>query len=228
MARRNQSPRGQGPEPEADAAVPARIAHALPFSEACERNKGPILDVLRRWLGASPGIVLEIGSGTGQHAVHFARHLPQLTWQPTEQAAHLAALAARISAEGPCNLLPPLELDAARVPWPSDDDGVDAVFTANTFHIMPWPEVQAFFRGVARVLRHDGLLFVYGPFRYGGQYTSYSNQSFDAALRDRDPRSGIRDFEALDTLAVAAGLALLEDAAMPANNQTLVWRKVAR
>lgn len=225
MARRKQSPQGS-PEPETEA--PAKIASPMPYSEACERNKGPILEVLRRWLETSPGIVLEIGAGTGQHAVHFARHLPQLTWQPTEQAENLAVLATRISAEGPCNLLPPIELDVARLPWPSDDDGLDAVFTANTFHIMSWPEVQAFFKGVARVLRRDGLLFVYGPFRYGGQYTSYSNHSFDNALHERDPRSGIRDFEAVNALAVAAGLALLEDAAMPANNQTLVWRKVSR
>jgi SAM-dependent methyltransferase len=200
----------------------------LPFSEACERNKGPILEVLRRWLATNAGIVLEVGAGTGQHAVHFARHLPHLTWQPTEQAEHLAMLGARIGAEGPANLLPPLELDVAREPWPGDEDGVDAVFTANTFHIVSWAEVQAFFRGVGRLLRPDGLLFVYGPFRYGGQYTSYSNQSFDEALRARDPRSGIRDFEAVAALALAQGFELVEDVAMPANNQTLVWRKDSR
>ena len=202
-----------------------QFVQPLPFSEACERNKGPILEVLRRWLGESPGLVVEIGSGTGQHAVHFARHLQQLSWQPTETPGNLAGLNARVGVEGPCNLLPPLELDVVQHDWPCDADGADAVFTANTLHIMSWPEVQALFRGVGRVLRDEGLLIVYGPFRYGGQYTSYSNASFDEALRSRDPASGIRDFEALDALAVQQGLSLVADEAMPANNQTLVWRK---
>ena len=202
-----------------------QFVQPLPFSEACERNKGPILEVLRRWLGESPGLVVEIGSGTGQHAVHFARHLQQLSWQPTETPGNLAGLNARVGVEGPCNLLPPLELDVVQHDWPCVADGADAVFTANTLHIMSWPEVQALFRGVGRVLRDDGLLIVYGPFRYGGQYTSYSNASFDEALRSRDPASGIRDFEALDALAVQQGLSLVADEAMPANNQTLVWRK---
>lgn len=198
----------------------------LPFSEACERNKGPILDVLRRWLH-EPGLVLEVGAGTGQHAVHFARNLPHLSWQPTEQFDNLAALAARIAVEGPCNLLAPAELDVAAATWPCDADSVDAVFTANTLHIVSWPLVQSFFQGVGRVLRDDGLLIVYGPFRYAGQFTAHSNSAFDDMLRSRDPASGIRDFEAVDALAAAQGLALVEDCAMPANNQTLVWRRPA-
>jgi hypothetical protein len=109
--------------------------------------------------------------------------------------------------------------------WPFGRDDIDAVFTANTFHIMSWPQVQAFFRGAGPVLRADGLLLVYGPFRYAGQFTSHSNHMFDDALRARDPASGIRDFEAVDELAAAQGLLLLEDCAMPANNQLLVWRK---
>lgn len=198
----------------------------LPFSEACERNKGPILEVLRRWL-REPGVVLEVGAGTGQHAVHFARNLPHLSWQPTEQLDNLAALAGRITVEGPCNLLAPLELDIGAAAWPCDADSVDAVFTANTLHIVSWPLVQAFFKGVGRVLRDDGLVFVYGPFRYGGQFTSHSNAAFDEMLRARDPASGIRDFEAVNTLAAAQGLRLAEDCGMPANNQTLVWRRSA-
>jgi SAM-dependent methyltransferase len=217
MAQRRKPP-GEGREPRA-------FVQPLPFSDACERNKGPILDVLRRRLGHTAGLVLEIGSGTGQHAVHFARHLPQLSWQPTDQADQLAALTARVGVEGPCNLLPPLELDLAQHRWPCDEDSVDAVFTANTLHIIGWPHVQALFRGVGRVLRPEGLLFVYGPFRYGGQYTSHSNHAFDDTLRRRDPASGIRDFESVDALAHKAGLTLLEDVAMPANNQTLVWQK---
>lgn len=198
----------------------------LPFSEACERNKGPILDVLRRWL-REPGVALEVGAGTGQHAVHFARHLSHLSWQPTEQLDNLAALAGRIAVEGPCNLLAPLELDIGATTWPCAADSVDAVFTANTLHIVSWPLVQAFFKGVGRVLRDDGLVVVYGPFRYGGQFTSHSNTAFDEMLRARDPASGIRDFEAVNALAAEQGLRLVEDCAMPANNQTLVWRRTA-
>ncbi len=201
------------------------FVQSLPFSEACERNKGPILEVLQRWLGDKAGLVLEIGAGTGQHAVHFARHLPRLSWQPTEQSGHLASLTARIEMAGACNLLAPLELDVEQGPWPCDADSIDAVYTANTLHIMSWPQVQALFRGVGRVLRDDGLLVVYGPFRYGGQFTSHSNAAFDDALRSRDPLGGIRDFEAVDALAAAQELRLVEDCGMPANNQTLVWRR---
>ena len=204
---------------------PPSFVQALPFSEACERNKAPILAVLQRWLGRQGGVVLEIGAGTGQHAVHFARHLPQLGWQPTEQPENLAALAARVALEGSSNLLSPLELDVGQAAWPCEYDSVDAVFTANTLHIVSWPQVQALFRGVGRVLRDDGLLIVYGPFRYGGQFTSHSNALFDETLRMRDAASGIRDFEAVDALAAAEGLRLVEDCAMPANNQALVWRR---
>lgn len=218
MARRSSA---SPPDPR-----PASFVQPLPFSDACERNKGPILEVLRRSLGDTAGVVLEIGSGTGQHAVHFSRHLPHLSWQPTDLAEHLASLTARIGVEGPCNLLPPLELDVAQHDWPCVADSADAVYTANTLHIMDWKHVQALFRGVGRVLRPEGLLFVYGPFRYGGQYTSHSNHAFDDSLRQRDPSSGIRDFESVDELAAAQGLILREDAAMPANNQMLVWRKV--
>ena len=201
------------------------FVQALPFSEASERNKGPILDVVQRWLGQQAGLVLEVGAGTGQHAVHFSRNLPRLSWQPTERLEHLAALTARIEVEGSCNLLAPFELDVEQGEWPCGADSVDAVYTANTLHIVSWPQVQALFRGVGRVLRDEGLLIVYGPFRYGGQFTSHSNAVFDEALRSSDPPSGIRDFEAVDALAAAQGLRLVEDCAMPANNQTLVWRR---
>jgi SAM-dependent methyltransferase len=204
---------------------PPPFVQALPFSEACERNKAPILEVLQRWLGRQAGFVLEIGAGTGQHAVHFARHLPRLSWQPTEQPENLAALAARAALEGSSNLLAPLALEVGQAVWPCESDSVDAVFTANTLHIVSWPQVKALFRGVGRVLRDDGLLVVYGPFRYGGQFTSHSNAVFDETLRVRDSAGGIRDFEAVDALAAAGGLRLVEDCAMPANNQTLVWRR---
>ena len=194
----------------------------LAVSEACERNKDPILAVLASELAASRS-VLEIGSGTGQHAVHFARHLPHLSWQPTELGGELGPLAERIRLEGPPNLNPPIALDVRAHPWPVER--VDAVFSANTLHIMAWDAVEDFFRGVGAVLSAPGVLCVYGPFRYRDGYTSESNAQFDRFLRRRDPSSGIRDFEALERLAAAAGLALAADHVMPANTQTLVWRR---
>jgi cyclopropane fatty-acyl-phospholipid synthase-like methyltransferase len=197
----------------------------LTSSEACERNKGPILEVLAVELATSHA-VLEVGSGTGQHAVHFARHLPQLTWQPSEVADEQAALAERIRLEGPPNLRAPMVLDVRSVPWPLPLGGAafDAVFSANTLHIMAWDAVRDFFRGAGETLAAGGVLCVYGPFRYRDRYTSDSNADFDAWLHARDPESGIRDFEALDALARAQDLRLTADHAMPANNQTLVWR----
>lgn len=194
----------------------------LTLSEACERNKGPILAVLTAELAASR-CVLEIGSGTGQHAVYFAMHLPHLLWQPSELPENLPPLAQRIALEGPANLQAPQALDVRSTPWKVAP--VDAVFSANTLHIMSWGEVGDFFRGVGELLAAQGVLCVYGPFRYGGQHTSDSNAEFDAYLKARDPASGIREFEALDALAHSAGLHLAADHAMPANNRTLVWRR---
>ena len=192
----------------------------LPFSEACERNKGPILEVLRAAF-APCRAVLEIGAGTGQHAVHFASHLTHLAWQPTDRAEYLAGLAARVAAEGPGNLRAPFEFDVARpAPLPGT---FDAIFSANTLHIMSWPEVEAFFAFAGRGLGPGGTLAVYGPFRYRGRFTTESNEHFDRALRERDPASGIRDFEAVDALAAAQGFVLTADYAMPANNQLIVW-----
>jgi cyclopropane fatty-acyl-phospholipid synthase-like methyltransferase len=196
----------------------------LMLSEACERNKGPILAVLRRELAASRR-VLEIGSGTGQHALHFAAHLPQLTWQPTELGENLPPLAEWLRAQGTANVLAPLALDVRDDPWRVP--GIDAVFSANTLHIMGWEAVGEFFRGVGTVLEAPGVLCVYGPFRFDGRHTSDSNAEFDRYLRARDPASGVRDFEALDTLAASQGLAFAADHAMPANNRTLVWRRPA-
>jgi hypothetical protein len=134
----------------------------------------------------------------------------------------LPGLAARIAVEGPPNLAPAVELDVLAEPWPAVRG--DAVFSANTLHIMSWPAVEAFFAGLPRLLERGGVLAIYGPFRYGGQYTTDSNAAFDAMLRDRDPHSGLRDFEAVNALAEAVGLAFAADHAMPANNQLLVWR----
>ncbi len=194
----------------------------LTLSEACERNKGPILAVLTAELAASRR-VLEIGSGTGQHAVYFATHLPHLLWQPSELPENLPPLAQRIALEGPANLQAPQALDVRDTSWKVAP--ADAVFSANTLHIMSWGEVGDFFRGVGELLAAPGVLCVYGPFRYGGRHTSDSNAEFDAYLKARDPASGIREFEALDSLARSAGLDLAADHAMPANNRTLVWRR---
>ena len=196
----------------------------LTVSEACERNKGPILEVLRQELAASTR-VLEVGSGTGQHAVYFAAALPQLTWQPSELPENLAPLAERIRLEGGANLRAPLALDVRADPWAVAP--VDAVFSANTLHIMSWSEVREFFRGVGAVLGAPGVLCVYGPFRFAARHTSDSNAAFDEFLRQRDPASGLRDFEALDELAQARGLRFAANHAMPANNRTLVWRRAA-
>jgi SAM-dependent methyltransferase len=194
----------------------------LPVSDACERNKEPILSVLRACF-ADRTLVLEIGSGTGQHAVYFARHLPHLAWQPTEQLNYLPDIAARVRLEGGSNLRAPTVLDVRQAVWPARS--VDAVFTANTLHIMSWPAVVALYRGVAEVLAPGGVLCVYGPFRYGGEYTSESNGEFDRMLKERDPLSGIRDIEALCELAGPYGLSLVADHDLPANNRLLVFDK---
>ena len=190
-----------------------------PFSESCERNKEPILAILRESFD-HPGVVLEVGSGTGQHAVFFAAALPHLEWQTSDLSANHAGILAWMEVARLPNLRPPLALDV-RGGWPATP--FDYVFSANTLHIMGWQEVIRFFAGVGQALRPGGRLAVYGPFNYAGHYTSESNARFDVWLKDRDPRSGIRDFEEVDQLARAAGLELLMDRAMPANNRTLVW-----
>jgi len=197
----------------------------LMVSEACERNKGPILTVLRSEFAACTR-VLEIGSGSGQHAVFFAAQLPHLSWQPSELPGELSPLQERLRLEGGANLRPPVALDVHDHPWSMGP--VDGVFSANTLHIMAWEAVGEFFRGVGAVLEAPGVLCVYGPFRFGGQYTSASNADFDRWLKARDPVSGIRDFEALERLARAQGLEFAADHPMPANNRTLVWRQPAR
>jgi len=194
----------------------------LPFSEACERNKQPILEVLRDAFESSRRVV-EIGAGTGQHAAHFARHLPWLTWQPTDRRENLERLEARVAVEGLPNLAPPGELDVLSPDWPALH--ADAVFSANTLHIMSWPAVEALFARLPAILAPGGVLAVYGPFHYAGRATSDSNAAFDLMLRARDPESGIRDFEAVNALARVSGLELQDDHAMPANNRLLVWRR---
>ena len=192
-----------------------------PFSESCVQNRDPILAILRP-LFADRRHVLEIGSGTGQHAVYFAADLPHLVWQTADVPQHHPGIQAWLEEAALPNVLPPLALDVNDTAWRGGR--YDAVFSANTLHIMGWPEVERFFAGVGAVLEAGGILAVYGPFNYGGRYTSESNARFDAWLKARDPASGVRDFEAVDALARAHGLLLQQDIAMPANNRTLVWR----
>jgi cyclopropane fatty-acyl-phospholipid synthase-like methyltransferase len=194
-----------------------------PFSQACENNQQPILDVLVRHLG-DVGHVLEIGSGTGQHAAFFAPRFPHLVWQTSDLAEHHQGIRLWVEEAGLANLKVPIELDVTIEPWPIDT--TQAVFSANTAHIMSWPMVKDFVAGVGRVLTSKGFFFLYGPFNYDGSYSSKSNAGFDQWLKQRDPDSAIRDFEAIDEIAMAAGLTLVEDNAMPANNRLLVWRKM--
>ena len=194
-----------------------------PFSQACENNKQPILTVLQQAF-ADIDRVLEIGSGTGQHAVHFAAAMPWLHWQPSDRAENLPGIRAWCADAGLHNLAPPLELDVMVSPWPAIV--TSGVFSANTAHIMSWPAVETFVSGVGACVPSGGRFCLYGPFNYQGRYTSASNAEFDTWLRSRDPLSGIRDFEAIERLAQAVGFVLEADHPMPANNRTLVWRKL--
>lgn len=223
-----------------------------PFSPSCERNREPILAVLREHF-AGRRHVLEIGSGTGQHAVFFAEAMPWLTWQCSDRAEYLPGIRAWLDDAALPNAPAPVELDVASAPWPvrpvprvSREDAVpeagegcgagtpgsghgesvpfDAAFSANTLHIMGWDEVQALFAALPGVLAADATVAIYGPFNRAGRHTSPGNAAFDAKLRAEDPRMGLRDAEAVDALARAAGLRLAADLAMPANNACLVWR----
>jgi len=185
-----------------------------PFSEASERNRGPILAILKR-VFRDRKHVLEIGSGTGQHAAYFAPELPHLVWQASDVAENLPGIREWVSTP------PPLELDVDK-DWPKLE--VDAAFSANTCHIMSWPQVERMFEKIGKI-ESLKTLCLYGPFNYRGKHTSESNARFDAMLRARDPASGLRDFESINALAEAAGLTLQEDNAMPANNRLLVFNQ---
>ncbi|WP_062269374.1 DUF938 domain-containing protein [Endozoicomonas arenosclerae] len=193
----------------------------LPFSEACEKNKQAILDVIQP-LFENAGRVVEIGSGTGQHAEFFAASMPETLWQPTDRVEHLAVIDARRQTSGQGNFLLPLALDVNK-DWPVEQ--VENIFTANTLHIMSWKEVELFFQGIGQVLVGGGFVCIYGPFNYQGQYTSESNARFDDWLKQRDPKSAIRDFESIERLAKTAGMSLHQDVAMPANNRCLVFKR---
>jgi len=193
----------------------------LPFAEACERNKQPIVDVLIRVL-PDKGRILEIGSGTGQHVVFFAARFPGLLWQPSDCRENLDGISRRIEQEGSENTLSPIELDVLDL-WP---EGVfDAAFSANTAHIMAWEAVCAMFAGLERHLAPGGLFCLYGPFNQGGRFTASSNQEFDRQLRTRSLHMGLRDIEALESLAESHKMSLQLQYAMPSNNQLLVFRR---
>jgi cyclopropane fatty-acyl-phospholipid synthase-like methyltransferase len=193
-----------------------------PRSPACDRNRDPILNVLRVHF-ADRKHVLEIGSGTGQHAVYFAQALPHLLWQATDCAENLDGIRLWLKEADLPNTTPPLELDVNAKKWPRTR--FDAVFSANTLHIMSWVEVEQMFSGLSEVMSENAKLAIYGPFNFGGRFTSESNAAFDASLKAQGPHMGIRDFEAVDALAQRIGLKLIEDAAMPANNRCIIWQR---
>jgi SAM-dependent methyltransferase len=193
-----------------------------PYSEACDRNRQPILTVIEPLLSRSRR-VLEIGSGSGQHAVYFAEKMPHLIWQSSDRAENLTGIKIWLDEASLPNTPPPLPLDVSQNSWPDLD--IDAVFSANTVHIMSWEAVSNFFCGVGKLLAKGGIFILYGPFNYNNQFSSDSNRQFNAWLLDRDPRSGIRNYEDLNDLALNANLRLTGDFIMPANNRILCWQK---
>ncbi len=194
----------------------------LPFSAAVERNRQPILDHLQVLI-PEHGSVLEIGSGTGQHAVFFTQKIPGLLWQPSDREENLATLEARFAEQGDENILPPIKLDVIRDPWP--DYYYDAAFSANTAHIMPWEAVVSMFTGVASRLDTHARFCLYGPFNVNSCFTSQSNAHFDARLRAEDSKMGIRDMTIIESLASLHHMPLEQKIAMPANNFMLVFKK---
>lgn len=192
-------------------------------SPSAERNKDPILGVLRQVLPAQ-GTVLEIASGTGQHIVHFAKAFPQLAWQPSDADAEMReSIGLRLQTEGLANVKLPLDLNVTALPWPMHR--AEAVVCINMIHVAPWPATQALLDGARALLPPQGVLFLYGPYRRFGGHTSLSNERFDADLRAQNPAWGLRDLEAVSEAAAFAGFALAEIMDMPANNFSLVFRR---
>lgn len=192
-----------------------------PFAESCEQNKHVILSVLTTEF-EHVSHVLEIGSGTGQHGVFFAEHLTHLIWQCSDRYSEIPGMTQWINEANLTNLPEPLELDVTQQ-WPTQR--YDAIFSANAVHIMPWHAVEALFNGLEQVLAPHARVCFYGPFNFAGQFTSDSNARFDQWLKQRDPKSGIRDFEALDALARQCGLQMYRNYPMPANNHILCWQR---
>jgi len=197
-----------------------------PYSESCDQNREPIFEVIQPLLtnkGKDKKTVLEVGSGTGQHAVYFAQKMPHLVWQTSDQQVYHDGIKLWLDDAGLDNTPPPIALNVSADSWP--ELNYDAIFSANAVHIMAWENVLDFFKNAPKRLESGGLFILYGPFNYNQQYTSESNARFDIWLKDRDPKSAIRNFEALDELAQNAGMVLQNDYALPANNRILVWQK---
>ena len=193
------------------------------YSPAADNNKSAILSVLSHYLSAGDH-VFEIGSGSGQHAIHMSASLPKIQWQPSDRKATLPLLSSNIREYGSPNLLPPIELDLAEPPQPPPM-AVQCVYAANVMHIVKEPLGAELIRWAARALVESGYLILYGPYRYNGKFTTESNKEFDLWLKARDPESGIRDFESVCELATELGLSLVKDHVMPANNQCLAFQK---
>ena len=194
-----------------------------PFSDACERNRDPIFSALRPHF-SDRELVLEIGSGTGQHAAYFAKKMPSLVWQSSDRSENLPGVRAWLDEAALPNTPAPIDLDV-NGHWPNDR--FDGIFSANTLHIMSWAEVETLFCNLASISTPDTKLAIYGPFNYDGQFTSDSNAAFDRSLKSRGAQMGIRDFEAVNVLASDAQFALIDDVPMPANNHLLVWQRQA-
>ena len=194
-----------------------------PFSQSCENNKQPILQVIQTVFN-KPATVWEIGSGTGQHACYFAKKLPHITWQTTDKEENRQGLDSWIEEANLKNLPTSLRLNVTDKTWPCQQ--IEALYTANTLHIMHWQDVENLFSRLENYLSEKAVGCIYGPFNYNGQFTNSSNEEFNQWLKMRDPESGIRDFEAIETLAKTAGLMLKNDYEMPANNRLLVFKKM--
>ncbi len=195
-----------------------------PFAESSEQNKQVILAIIQP-LFSKLKRILEIASGTGQHAVYFSQAMPGLNWQPSDLKSALPGIQSWVNESSLENLNQPLALDVSSTNWPQQT--FDAIFSANSLHIMSKQHVEDFFSNVSRVLDENGLITIYGPFNYHGQFTSESNQHFDGWLKSRNPDSGIKEFEWCNELAESAGFKLIEDHEMPQNNRILVWQKTA-
>lgn len=193
-----------------------------PFAAAAEQNREVILGAIKSWLQDKTR-VLEVGSGTGQHAVFFATAMPWLEWQCSDQAHYLPGIQLWLNEAALANTPSADELEVVAGPWQTGS--FDAVYSCNTAHIMHWHEVVAMFNGIGRCLQANGVFLLYGPFNYAGAYTSESNRQFDGFLKQQDPNSGIRDKDDLDQLAADAGMEAVDDIEMPANNRILVWQK---
>ena len=199
-----------------------------PYSESCDQNREHILEIIQPLLtnkGKDKKSVLEVGSGTGQHAVYFAEKMPHLIWQTSDQESYHQGIKLWLDDADLNNTPPPIALNVSTDAWPNQSKSYDAIFSANAVHIMSWDNVTDFFANAPKQLATGGLFILYGPFNYNQQYTSESNARFDIWLKQRDPQSAIRDFEALDTLANNADMTIKADHALPANNRVLVWEK---